>query len=58
MSHGQMTRSGPPALGLGKRLTTHHCKKTNLLWNVTQCLRQMWPVAGPCNHSNKPFSSI
>jgi hypothetical protein len=34
----QPTRGGPPAWGLGVGLTTLHCKKPNLLRNVSKRL--------------------
>jgi hypothetical protein len=36
-SGGQPKRGGPPAWGLGRGLTTPHCKKV-MLQNIAKCL--------------------
>jgi len=53
-SCGQPTGNGPPAWGLGEKLTTRNRKRTGLLRNITQGLG----IGGPCENGNEPSGSI
>jgi hypothetical protein len=51
-----MKRGGPPAWGLGERLTTLHCNKPTRYEMLHRASN--WGWEGSCAHDNEPSSFI
>jgi hypothetical protein len=54
LGHRQTTRGGPPAWGMGEKLTTSHRKKPSCY----EMLHRGSELAGCCEHGNETSGSI